>query len=86
MQRQYATLSEKHWIEKHGNLLKNLVLEKFHGEGTDLPTDVEVRERGVQSEAVRFTRQAIGLWNTAREVERGRVGGADAVGWGGDER
>ena len=90
--KKYASLSEKQWLEKHQNLITNLALENFHGEGTDLPTDVRVRSReeamqtGNQNldSALRFARGGMDIWNQVQG--RGQDNGPGGMGWGGDER
>ncbi|EME38818.1 hypothetical protein DOTSEDRAFT_75525 [Dothistroma septosporum NZE10] len=88
----YAVMSEKSWLKKHTDLIKSLVLDKFHGDGTDLPVVVDVDasarrasgqipqtgDRNVDA-AVSFVQGSLGAWNAlnGREPRSG--------GWGADE-
>lgn len=92
----YASLSEKQWLERHKNLLKSLVLEKYQGDATQFPTDVpdERVTRGIQARlprtpstgnnnvdaAVSFIQGGVSAWNTLQ----GRGGGGDPNAWGAD--
>jgi hypothetical protein len=96
--RKFTTISEKSWLEKHQNLVKSLVLDKFQGDATALPTDVQPREgnesRGgsrrplVQTgsrnvdAAVGFLQGGVDVWNTL-QGRRG-AGRRDDEGWGAD--
>lgn len=93
--RAYASLSEDQWHERHKNLLKSLVLEKYQGDATQFPTDVpdERVTRGIQTRllrtpstgnnnvdaAVNFIQGGMNAWNTLQ----GR-GGGDPNAWGAD--
>lgn len=88
----YSGISEKLWANGHKNLIKSLVLEKYHGDATQFPTDVpdERVERGVRSRmpstgnqnvdaAMNFIQGGVSAWNTLQ----GR-GIRDPNAWGGD--
>lgn len=90
--RVFASISEREWAEKHGNLIKSLVLERFQGHGTVFPADVpdERVERLMRGSAprtgnanvdaaVNFVQGGVGLWNAVQ----GR-GGGDPRAWGAD--
>lgn len=85
-----ASLTEKEWIQKHKNLIMNLVLKKYQGDATQFPTDVpdERVNRGIQARlpstgnhnvdaAVSFIQGGINAFNSLQ----GR-GGGDLNGWG----
>ncbi|CZT14753.1 uncharacterized protein RCC_00713 [Ramularia collo-cygni] len=85
----YATISEAAWVKRHANLIKSMVLDKFHGDATDLPLDADEQRRsssrGVPQTgnanvdtAVSFLQGGLGVWNSLN----GR--GGDAYGWGED--
>nr|POF01041.1 hypothetical protein CFP56_20989 [Quercus suber] len=42
---EYAALSETQWLQRHANLIQNLVLEQYRGDATDMPTDADARAR-----------------------------------------
>lgn len=88
-ERAYATISEAAWVQRHLNLIKSLVLEKFHGDGTTFPLDVDAqRPSGSRASsqtgnahvdtAVSFLQGGVSVWNTLN----GRSG--DIHGWGAD--
>ncbi|CAK3789044.1 Hypothetical predicted protein [Lecanosticta acicola] len=86
----WASLRETQWLQKHRNLLLNLVLEKFEGDGTDLPTEVEVRRGEVNTgnanmnSALRFMQGGADIWNSVSGQGGGRAG--SEMGWGMDSR
>ena len=47
----YASISEREWVERHTNLIKSLVLQKFKGDPSAFPVDVpeEIVSRGINS-------------------------------------
>lgn len=88
----FASISEQEWAEKHANLIKSLVLEKFQGDATGFPADVpdERVERSMRGSmpntgnanmdaAVNFVQGGVGLWNAVQ----GR-GSGDPRAWGAD--
>ncbi|KAK5120698.1 hypothetical protein LTR85_006056 [Meristemomyces frigidus] len=91
--KRYASITEQAWLAKHRNLIKGLVLEKYQGDATDLPLDVESGSRGegmgrmpqtgnanVDS-AVNFIQGGVNAWNAISSgAERG------SGGWGADSR
>lgn len=88
----YATISEEEWVKRHANLIKVLVLDKFHGDGTGFPLDDSVQRREVASgssssgnanvdAAVSFLHSGVSAWNSLHGVQ-GRGGGGHA--WGAD--
>ncbi|KAF2163165.1 hypothetical protein M409DRAFT_68760 [Zasmidium cellare ATCC 36951] len=88
--KKFATISEESWVNQHANLIRSLVLEKFHGDGTDMPVnvDVEGRMRRASGEvpqtgnrnvdaAVSFISGSVSAWNTLN-------GRSTQSGWGAD--
>lgn len=88
----YATISENAWLERHANLIRSLVMDKYHGDATDLPTNVSVDTERRRSEirvpqvnvgrsgigaAVSLLQGGVSVWNQAN--------GRGDAGWGGDE-
>jgi hypothetical protein len=85
----YATISEATWVQRHANLIKSLVMNKFHGDGTHFPLDMEAQRQRSSGRlpqtgnanvdtAVSFLQGGVSVWNTLN----GR--GGDAQGWGAD--
>ncbi|KAK4495355.1 hypothetical protein PRZ48_013686 [Zasmidium cellare] len=88
--KKYATINEETWVNERGNLIRSLVLEKFHGDGTGMPLDVDVRERMRRRSgevpqtgnrnvdaAVNFIQGGVSAWNTLN-------GRSNEGGWGAD--
>ncbi|KAK3678974.1 hypothetical protein LTR78_001427 [Recurvomyces mirabilis] len=80
-------LSEEGWVERHGNMIRGLALEKYQGDATDLPLDAGPSEgRGRLPStgnanvdaAVGLVHGGVGLWNSLSR------GGGDSSAWGGD--
>jgi hypothetical protein len=85
--KRYATVSEQAWVSTHMNLIKSLVLDKYHGDATDFPTDIndaDTRRRTSVPQtgnsnvdaAVGFLHGSVSAWNT--------LNGRGGVGWGED--
>ncbi|KXL46079.1 hypothetical protein M433DRAFT_153933 [Acidomyces richmondensis BFW] len=93
MVKKYATINEEQWFKKHAKLIKSLVLDGHSGDATDLPLDMEPRERGRQNRslpqtgnrnvdaAVSFIQSGVNAWNTL-QVRGSRYD----EGWGADSR
>ncbi|KAK4609376.1 hypothetical protein CLAFUW4_14739 [Fulvia fulva] len=92
-EKRYAVMSERAWINRHADLVRSLVLDRFHGDGTDMPVnvdvDVEGSGRGARGQvprtgngsvdaAVGFIQGGVGAWNAFN-------GRAQREGWGADE-
>ncbi|KAK5685547.1 hypothetical protein LTS10_003628 [Elasticomyces elasticus] len=81
----YARITEDDWIAKHQNLIKNLVLDRFQGDATDLPVEVEERSTRQPTQtgnahvdaAASLFREGLSAWNSVS-------GGRNSGGWGGD--
>ncbi|KAI5364633.1 hypothetical protein Slin15195_G041720 [Septoria linicola] len=90
--KRYATISEGDWLKRHANLIQSLVMDKYHGDATELPTDVSVDTERRRSEirvpqvrvggggigaAVSLLQGGVSVWNQAN--------GRGDAGWGADE-
>ncbi|KAK5727497.1 hypothetical protein LTR15_003393 [Elasticomyces elasticus] len=83
--RVYGRITEADWIAKHQNLIKNLVLDRFQGDATDLPKEVEVRSTRQPTQtgnahvdaAASLFREGLSAWNSVS-------GRRNSGGWGGD--
>ncbi|CAK1358757.1 hypothetical protein CB0940_02261 [Cercospora beticola] len=88
----YATISESDWIKRHANLVQSLVLDKYHGDASEVPSDIAVNTERRRSEirvpnvnlrgggigaAVGLLQSGVSVWNQAN--------GRGDAGWGSDE-
>ncbi|SMY29714.1 unnamed protein product [Zymoseptoria tritici ST99CH_1A5] len=86
--KRYATISEHEWVRRHANLIKSLVLDKFHGDATTFPTDVD--EADAQRRRISMPRAGNGSLDSALSFIQGGVGAWGALngrggdGWGAD--
>lgn len=90
-EKRFAVMSERSWLSRHANLIRSLVLDKFHGDGTDMPVNVDVdanvRRASGQilqtgnsnvDAAINAIQGGLGAWNAINDR-------AQSGGWGADE-
>ena len=90
--KEYATISEAAWIQRHSQLILSLVLDKYQGDGTQLPTDVQVnpnsRRPDINVPTVNLAggglNAAVSLFNGGMSVYR-QASGQGNQGWGADQ-
>ncbi|KAF2765592.1 hypothetical protein EJ03DRAFT_279782 [Teratosphaeria nubilosa] len=83
--KRWAVISEKTWFEKHKALIRSLVLNKFQGDATHMPTDVQVAERSrdgrsANMDAVNLLQHSVDALN----MLQGRAPRIPNEGWGAD--
>jgi len=89
--KRYASTTEQAWLDRHANMIRSLVFEKYSGDATDFPLDVqssnrrggggrmpETGNRNVDA-AVNAIQGGVSVWNA---ISRGA--GRDVDDWGGD--
>ncbi|KAF7196853.1 hypothetical protein HII31_01771 [Pseudocercospora fuligena] len=90
--KEYASISESAWIQRHSQLILSLVLDKYQGDGTQLPTDVQVdpnsRRPEINVPTVNLAggglNAAVSLFNGGMSVYR-QASGQGNQGWGADQ-
>ncbi|KAH9830696.1 hypothetical protein Tdes44962_MAKER09007 [Teratosphaeria destructans] len=81
----WAVISEKAWFEKHQALIRSLVLDRFQGDATHMPTDIQVSEgprdgRSANMDAVNLLQHSVDALN----MLQGRAPRIPNEGWGAD--